>query len=173
MSNIQFKKITLEQIPAMQEDARLIWTACYSQILDSAQINYMLNWMYSCETIKREIEDEGINYFFIFNDEIKIGFCSLGSYPAVAGQAKLHKLYLYPEFHGKGLGSKSLQEACNFAINQGYESIRLNVNKNNSAAIKAYERNGFKKTESVVNDIGGGYVMDDYVMLKSLKNSGT
>jgi RimJ/RimL family protein N-acetyltransferase len=44
----------------------------------------------------------------------------------------------------------------------------LSVNKRNTKAITAYKRNGFAIVESVVTDIGGGFVMDDYVMDKEL-----
>ena len=44
----------------------------------------------------------------------------------------------------------------------------LSVNKHNTRAIAAYRRNGFVIAESVVTDIGGGFVMDDYVMAKNL-----
>jgi ribosomal protein S18 acetylase RimI-like enzyme len=38
------------------------------------------------------------------------------------------------------------------------------VNKNNTKAIRAYQRAGFTIAESVVNHFGGGFVMDDYRM---------
>ncbi|MFA6714485.1 MAG: GNAT family N-acetyltransferase [Victivallales bacterium] len=165
MNNIELAKIKFEDIPELRVAAEKIWLECYAAILDRKQIDYMLNWMYSPEKMKHEIEHEKIDYFFVCRDGVKIGFLSLGPYPEVAGRAKLHKLYLYPEFQGKGLGSASLKKVFELASGQGYSSICLNVNKNNHAAIKAYERNGFVKLEAVVNDIGGGYVMDDYVML--------
>ena len=46
------------------------------------------------------------------------------------------------------------------------KSISLTVNKYNTDSIKAYEKMGFEKIDSVVMDIGNGYVMDDYVMKK-------
>jgi RimJ/RimL family protein N-acetyltransferase len=46
--------------------------------------------------------------------------------------------------------------------------IALTVNKNNVNSIKAYEKMGFKNVGSVVQDIGSGYVMDDYKMEKTL-----
>ena len=46
----------------------------------------------------------------------------------------------------------------------------LNVNKNNDRAISAYVRNGFVVREAVVVDIGGGFVMDDYIMAKRLES---
>jgi ribosomal protein S18 acetylase RimI-like enzyme len=47
-------------------------------------------------------------------------------------------------------------------------ALRLNVNKHNIKAIGAYRKSGYETVESVVADIGGGYVMDDYVMAKKL-----
>lgn len=168
MKDLKFIKINKEDISDLQADARVIWLECYTDIISYEQIEYMLNWMYSKDTIEREIEHESINYYFICHNDIKLGFCSLGPYSCIAGRAKLHKLYLYPKFHGKGFGSTSLLKICSLAQEQGYDSICLNVNKNNLSAVKAYERNGFTKEKSIVNDIGNGYVMDDYVMLKDL-----
>jgi ribosomal protein S18 acetylase RimI-like enzyme len=44
----------------------------------------------------------------------------------------------------------------------------LTVNKRNTRAIAAYRRNGFTVLEAVVADIGGGFVMDDFLMSKHL-----
>jgi ribosomal protein S18 acetylase RimI-like enzyme len=42
------------------------------------------------------------------------------------------------------------------------------VNKRNRNAIAAYEKYGFRIVDSVVKDIGGGFVMDDYIMSKDV-----
>ena len=44
----------------------------------------------------------------------------------------------------------------------------LQVNKRNTKAISSYRKYGFEVRSSTVDDIGGGYVMDDYVMEKLL-----
>jgi ribosomal protein S18 acetylase RimI-like enzyme len=44
--------------------------------------------------------------------------------------------------------------------------ITLNVNKKNAGSIKAYEKYGFNNIGSIVNDIGNGFIMDDYKMEK-------
>ena len=43
-------------------------------------------------------------------------------------------------------------------------TIWLTVNRRNERAIGAYRRTGFREVRAQVTDIGGGYVMDDYVM---------
>ena len=50
----------------------------------------------------------------------------------------------------------------------GLGKITLTVNKNNAIAIEAYRKMGFENAGSIVTDIGGGFVMDDYKMEKSV-----
>ena len=44
------------------------------------------------------------------------------------------------------------------------DKIGLRVNIYNTNSIAAYEKFGFKTIAEDVADIGGGYVMDDYIM---------
>jgi len=78
----------------------------------------------------------------------------------------LHKLYLLPELHSRGLGSRLLQHVEREVRAGGGRRLMLSVNKRNAKAIAAYRRNGFVIADSVVTDIGNGFVMDDYIMAK-------
>jgi len=81
---------------------------------------------------------------------------------------KLHKLYLLPEYHGRGIGALALKQVEELASSKGIQRLVLNVNKQNISGIRAYERAGWSCSEAVVNDIGRGFVMDDFVMSKSV-----
>ena len=50
----------------------------------------------------------------------------------------------------------------------GYPCVILQVNKRNVNAIQSYQKYGFVVREATVEDIGRGFVMDDYVMEKKL-----
>ena len=78
-------------------------------------------------------------------------------------------MYLLSKFHGQGYGTLMLEHACARCRELGFDRVRLNVNKHNSRAIAAYERNGFVRVEAVKIDIGGGFFMDDYIMEKALR----
>ncbi|MCW5558857.1 MAG: GNAT family N-acetyltransferase, partial [Verrucomicrobiae bacterium] len=78
--------------------------------------------------------------------------------------AHLHKLYLLPECHGQGFGQQMLQEVMAAAAARGCQRVELRVNKGNAPALRSYGRAGFETADSVVTDIGGGFVMDDYIL---------
>jgi GNAT superfamily N-acetyltransferase len=50
----------------------------------------------------------------------------------------------------------------------GVRELWLTVNKHNSDSIAFYQRMGFTTAESLVQDIGNDFVMDDYRMAKQI-----
>jgi GNAT superfamily N-acetyltransferase len=154
-------------LPALAKLAEAIWRACYPGIISVAQIEYMLSKMYSQETLREEINAQGIRFYRLLVAGQGAGFASIGP-TNTADVMKLHKLYLLPAWHGRGLGSLLLKHGEAEAVRLGAHRLILSVNKRNIRAIAAYQRNGFMVAESVVTDIGGGFVMDDFVMAKQL-----
>jgi ribosomal protein S18 acetylase RimI-like enzyme len=161
-------------VPATETDladlsnlAGTIWRTYYPGIISREQIEYMLAKMYSLETLREEICRRGIRYERLLVGESFAGFAAYGptEQPAVF---KLHKIYMHPEWHGRGLGSLLLRHCEGQAAKAGGNSLVLTVNKKNTKAIAAYLRNGFVVTDAVVTDIGGGFVMDDYIMSKNI-----
>ncbi|HTM98403.1 MAG TPA: GNAT family N-acetyltransferase, partial [Pedobacter sp.] len=80
---------------------------------------------------------------------------------------KLHKLYVLPEMHGKGVGKILINEVVNLALHEGGKSLQLNVNRNNNAK-DFYLKAGFNIKETVDLDIGNGFFMNDYIMERPL-----
>ncbi|WP_289041092.1 GNAT family N-acetyltransferase [uncultured Zobellia sp.] len=54
-------------------------------------------------------------------------------------------MYTHPDFRGKGLNKKVVKALRDWSISKGITEIRLTVYDENDAAIKAYEKAGFKK----------------------------
>jgi GNAT superfamily N-acetyltransferase len=154
-----------EHLPALAELAGVIWRRHYPGIISHAQIDYMLRKMYSLETLREEIRSQGIHFYRLLADGRFGGFASIGPADA-AGVMKLHKCYLLPELHGRGFGSRLLQHCEAEARRLGARRLILAVNKRNTKAVAAYQRNGFVVAESVVTDFGEGFVMDDFIMAK-------
>lgn len=163
----QILPVTEEHLPALAELAGVIWRQHYPGIISRAQIEYMLGRMYSLETLRMELCEKQIHFVRLLVGERFVGFASFGPQPE-PGVMKLHKCYLLPEMHGHGYGSLLLQHCEQEAGRLGAHRLLLAVNKQNTKAIAAYQRNGFAIAESVVTDFGSGFVMDDYIMAKEL-----
>jgi GNAT superfamily N-acetyltransferase len=166
VSIAQIVSASEEHLPAISKLAGLIWREYYPSIITPEQIEYMLAAMYSLEKLRTELRD-GIRYERLLVGGELAGFASFGETEG-AGEFKLHKLYLNPAKHGRGLGSLLLAHCEQEAQKLGARRLILNVNKRNAKAIAVYQKNGFRITDSVVLDIGNGFVMDDYVMAKPL-----
>ena len=160
-----FRPAGTGDIPLLRELASRIWRVSYAALLAPAQIEYMLGWMYSAQKIAQELAD-GVLWEVALLDSLPAGYLSLSSQPD--GVAELHKIYLLPELHGLGHGQAMLAHACALATERGAHSLHLRVNKGNARALRAYERAGFRIIESIVADIGGGFVMDDYILARRL-----
>lgn len=166
-NRIQVIRAAEADLPAISKLAGVIWRACYPGIITHAQIDFMLARMYAPDVMRDEIRSQGIRYDCLFVDGKLAGFASYGP-TSEPGVMKLHKLYLLPELHGRGLGSRLLQHAEREVRRLGARRLILSVNKRNAKAIAAYQRNNFVTAESVVTDIGSGFVMDDFIMAKEL-----
>ena len=155
-----------EQLAEISALAEIIWRAHYPGIISHEQIDYMLARRYDVEVMRRELES-GIAYDRLLVDGVLGGFSSYG--PASrAGELKLHKLYVHPEFQQRGFGAALLKRIEEFARAHNFSTLILAVNKQNTRAFLAYRKLGFTVRESIIADIGGGFVMDDYVMAKFL-----
>ena len=153
-------------LPKVRDLAERIWRSSYAELLSPGQIEYMLDWMYSLERLRRDWTS-GVVFHWPIVDQIPVGYMATQTDPHAA-VLHLHKLYVLPQFQGKGLGGRLLEHAFQAATQVGCRTVRLHVNKGNLRAIACYHRHGFLKEASVVNDIGGGYFMDDYVMVRPL-----
>jgi diamine N-acetyltransferase len=165
-----FEKAEIKDIPIIQELAHRIWHQYYPGIISIAQIDYMLQMMYSSSTLSKELISE-VMYELVMDcpvaQPVAISFLSY-QYEKDRHRLKLNKLYLLPEYHGQGIGQLMLSHAEAAGEKCKAHQLYLTVNKNNDKAIKAYKKFGFTITESIVNDIGSGYVMDDFIVTYNL-----
>ncbi|MGC5746617.1 GNAT family N-acetyltransferase [Chryseobacterium sp. NFX27] len=155
---------TEKDIPLIQDLARRSWKNAYAEILSDEQMEYMLSEMYSEAEIGSHLQNPDYHYYLI-QDENSNSYEGFIGYQHhyEEGTTKLHRIYLVPESKGKGFGKKALQFLNSKASENGDRRIILNVNKHN-AARNFYESQGYKVYDEGIFDIGGGYVMDDYLM---------
>lgn len=142
--------------------AREIWTEHYIPIIGEQQVGYMLDRYQSKQVIKEQIAS-GVLYFLIKEGHSLIGYIAV---QPRGDELFLSKIYLRSSHRARGYGKQAVQYVEALARERGLRKIVLTVNKNNSAAIRAYQKIGFRNVGSLVQDIGSGFVMDDYAMEK-------
>jgi diamine N-acetyltransferase len=166
VNKLEFRRAAETDILILGQLAERIWRDYYPAIIGQAQVDYMLPRMYSEEVIRQEIADGNVWELAVADDNTPIAFLSIGL--DSTGRAKLHKLYLDTNLHGRGFGQQLIHRAIEIARELGASDIWLQVNKQNTRAIRAYERAGFYLEKEAVFDIGGGFVMDDFILARSL-----
>jgi GNAT superfamily N-acetyltransferase len=157
-----------EDLPAVGELAGTIWRQHYPGIITHEQIEYMLPRMYSVEALSEFLRASDAGLALAHVGDRLAGFAAWYR-PDEPATTKLDKLYVLPELHGHGVGRRLIAHVEEAARAAGAATLVLNVNKRNVRSIAFYERCGFATREAVVVDIGGGFVMDDYVMAKVLR----
>jgi diamine N-acetyltransferase len=156
-----------EDIPDLVQLARDIWYAHYPSIITIEQIEYMLDQRYRPEIISSQLASNAAWWDKLLLNGAMVAFASY-ELCEHADAMKLDKLYVRYDLRGRGYGSLLMQHVERCARDRGRTRLYLQVNKNNASAVDAYRRNGFTVTEAARFDIGRGFVMDDYVMSKTL-----
>ena len=160
---VSFKKSTSNKdLITLEKLAGEIWTEYFTPIIGAPQVDYMLETIQSFEAMRKQVK-EGYIYYLIKVDASEVGYICIK--PDSQGLF-LSKLYLLKSHRGQGLGKSALQFILTTAKRMELSRIWLTVNKHNKDTIEAYKKWGFEITEELVMDIGGGFVMDDYKMVK-------
>ncbi len=146
--------------------ARAIWQAHYPGIISTAQIEYMLAQRYDPAVIRGELAQADVWWFVLRREGGIVAYMALQKEGATV--LKIDKLYVRPDLQRRGCGGRLIAQAEALARREGCGELELAVNRGNTNAIAAYRKHGFTVREAVVKDIGGGFVMDDYVMVKKV-----
>jgi diamine N-acetyltransferase len=165
MTEVEVAPLRLEEAEALVELAARVWRAHYPGIITPAQIEYMLAQRYKPGLV-RQLLARGDLWLAARAGGALVGFAH--GHPLEDGDFKLDKLYVDTDWQRHGIGGKLVAAVACRARNHGFTRLLLRVNRQNRAAIEAYLKHGFTVVTLIVEDIGGGFVMDDYVMAKPL-----
>ncbi|WP_395045295.1 GNAT family N-acetyltransferase [Flavobacterium sp.] len=164
---------TNNQLPIIRDLAFKIWPVAYDEILSNEQLNYMLDLIYSIESLEKQVEKSHV-FLLVKENNNYIGFASYelnykekNEIPVEKklnlNKTKIQKLYVLPEIQRKGIGKHLINYIKQIAIANDNSVLILNVNRFNKAK-DFYIKQGFTIVSKVKIDIGNNYIMDDYVM---------
>lgn len=142
-----------------------VWPIAYREIISRDQIDYMLDMMYSDASLHGQILQDQCEFIVLEIENEVVGFASYNALDE--NRFKLHKLYVLKAHQGKGVGKMLLNEVIARSATRGAKTLELQVNKKNKA-VNFYKKYNFKQERELVLDIGNGFVMDDFIMIRNI-----
>ncbi len=145
--NIHLKEITLSDSIQLKRLMQEVYTPAYKHFWKD-QGDWYVNSQYSTHNIQKELLEENSDYYFVvFKGEIIGNFRILWDkkLKGLEGKkaVKLHRVYLHPKTHGKGIGKSLLSWLEGTAKQKGYEIIWLDAMNEQSQAFQFYNKQGY------------------------------
>ena len=153
------KAVTDTDFREIAELADTIWNEHFTPIIGDAQVEYMLKKFQSYEVLTDITSNQGYIYYMAYDDG---EFCGYTGIHPEENEIFLSKIYVEKSHRGK----KISKEMINTVKREfpSYTRLWLTVNKHNDNSVAAYKKMGFRIIDEQCADIGGGFVMDDYIM---------
>ena len=158
---MHIRQASKDDCSAINKLAHSIWHSHYPGIITIQQIDFMLEKMYSIEKLN-QLLDSGSIILVAEEDEKLLGYICFRE--ETENSFFLDKLYVATALQHKNIGSLLL-EAMLSSLSEDIV-VRLQVNRSNFKAINFYFKKGFVIERSEDFDLGNGFFMNDFVMIK-------
>lgn len=164
---LKIEQASEQDFKTINHIAHLTWPTTFGEILTPAQIDYMLEMMYSPAALQEQVYQRGHTFLLAREAGQCWGFASYQPHYKGTTLTKIHKIYVLPNTQGKGIGKALIGAVANIARRQGDSALTLNVNRYNPA-VQFYQHIGFRIVGEEDIDIGKGFLMEDFIMEKPL-----
>ncbi|MFV8271169.1 GNAT family N-acetyltransferase [Flavobacterium sp. GT2N3] len=164
---ISLKEASIADISTIQDVANKTWPITYHEILSKEQLEYMMDLIYSDESLIKQIQKKEQLFYVAYENTSVLAFIAIEHNYKNAAVTRIHKIYILPEAQGKGMGTLLIDSIQKLAKENKSTSLSLNVNRLNKA-VAFYQKLGFEIIVEENIEIGNGYLMEDYKMEKKL-----
>jgi diamine N-acetyltransferase len=146
---VRYRVLGKKDVPEIQAVALKAWTFAYRRYgLSINHIRRFVSERYSTDSFEKSVFpsiERGDSQFYLATDNGEIiGYSNVGR---GVWSWELYRIYLLPEYIGRGVGKKLLLLAEDFLRSKKALKYHAYVWKENKAALDFYKRNGFVKLE--------------------------
>ena len=166
MSGFVHEARTIGDVAEIAALAHDIWNDHFPDIIGQGQVDYMLDRFQSKAAIREQIRHDHYEYYLVGSPSDRAGYFAIIQ---DADSLQLSKLYLRRAARGLGMGARIVRWVEAESRARGVSRIWLTVNKDNAGSIAFYRCVGFEVKSAMVTDIGNGFVMDDYLMVRAVQ----
>ena len=172
------RRVTSDDLSLIQQVGRDTYVPYYPHVWHPGGVEWYVDICFNTERLEQELANPAIEYYFPMTAEGQvIGLLKLHTNEPTPDEGIeraifIEKIYLMPDFFGKGMGQKILQIVEDRARAEGIEALWLQV-MHNAGPIGAYAKAGFLITAPIHFD----YPLlleeerDGWVMVKKLTDS--
>lgn len=165
---MEFQKSGPDDAEELSSYLHPIWHEVFDPIMiDGARTaEYIFSKWMNPDAVRQDMAD-GYEYGFVNDGGKRLGLYSWHFLDD--GRFYINKLYLEPQFRGKGLGHRALLNMFDLARSKGCSEAFLNVYYWNERAVRAYERAGMHIRYRCLQPIGDGVTRNDLIMAIELR----
>lgn len=166
---VRFEAVADETVIELAGLAGSIWREYWPSLIGEAQTEYMIERFQSLSAIQRDMREHDYEYWLVRSEQDGrvVGYTG-GHVEPQTNRFFVSKIYLRSAERGKHFASAVVRFYEELCRERGLRAMYLTVNKGNELGIRAYEGNGFTTIDAVETNIGHGFIMDDYIMEKSV-----
>jgi ribosomal protein S18 acetylase RimI-like enzyme len=171
---IHFKKCLHDDLTTLQALSRRTYDVTFRHLNTPDNMKAYLDEAFSTEKLRGELQNEESAFYFLYADGTLAGYLKLNESGAQTdlndpASLELERIYVSPEFQGKGLGGVLMDKALEIAGQRKKAYIWLGVWEKNGKAIAFYKKNGFFEAGKHTFVMGDD-VQSDFVMRKDLES---
>lgn len=152
---------TSSQFKTIEKLAYEIMHEVYAPEMPKAHIDYFLETLQTVKAIKKQIANEGYEYYLIEHGGEDVAYLGLQHKDSIL---HISKFYVLPTFRSAGIGTHAMELVKKRAKELEVSKMELLVNRRNSRGIKFYERHGFKIEKAVESCFDNGHCEEDFLM---------
>lgn len=173
MENIEIRKVTLDDIQALQQIGRRTFAETFSESNNEDNMAKYLTEGFSVEKLSEEVSNLGSQFYFALLNGQEIGYLKLNTGTSQTElvddkSLEIERIYVLGAYHGKKVGQLLYEKAIQVAGELNSTYVWLGVWEKNPRAIRFYEKNGFTVFDRHIFMLGDEEQID-IMMKKNLR----
>lgn len=165
---VELKRCSMDDLELLRQISIETFIDTFGPYNTEENTTLYINQSLSIESLTDQLNDKNSTFYFAYNNQELIGYVKLNT---DVSQSKVHiedsieieRIYLLKEMQSKGYGQDILNSIVETAETSNKSSIWLAVWEENRGAISFYDKNRFRKIDTINfpfgNDIQTGLVM--------------
>lgn len=153
------KKITINELDDLEYICKETFMETFENENSKEDMSTFLEKSYSKEVLKKELNDKDSNTYIYYENEEALGYLKINKPEAQTEQfdnncLEIQRIYILKKAKGKGIGSKFMELAENFARDNKLDYVWLGVWEFNYSAQEFYKNKGYEEFSSHIFILG-------------------